>query len=65
MKERKLDDLITDYEYSNLSVSGERCRFSKVWKAFEEKLNEYGSKQRIEKIHVVIKDTKEILFYEI
>lgn len=34
-------------------------------KWFKEKLNEYGSKQRIEKIHVVIKDTKEILFYEI
>ena len=36
------NDLINDYEYSNLSVSGERCRFSKVWKAFEEKLNEYA-----------------------
>ena len=34
-------------------------------KWFKEKLNEYGSKQRIEKIHVVIKDAKEILFYEI
>ena len=36
------DDLITDYEYSNLSVSGERCRHSKVWRAFEEKLKEFA-----------------------
>lgn len=36
------DDLINDYEYSNLSVSGERCRFSKVWKAFRAKLEEFA-----------------------
>ena len=36
------EDLINDYEYSNLSVSGERCRCSVVWKAFMEKLNEFA-----------------------
>lgn len=36
------DDLITDYEYSNLSLSGERCRHSKVWRAFEAKLKEFA-----------------------
>lgn len=47
------NDLINDYEYSNLSVSGERNRFSKVWKAFEEKLNEYapGKSVRIQVVN--------------
>ena len=33
-----LDDMITEYELSNLSVSGERSRFSEVWVKFMEKL---------------------------
>ena len=36
------EDLINDYEYSNLSLSGERCRCSAVWKAFMAKLNEFA-----------------------
>ena len=36
------DDLITDYEYSNLSVSGERSRHSTVWRAFENKLQKFA-----------------------
>ena len=31
-------DCLNDYELSNLSVSGERCRFSEVWTKFMEKL---------------------------
>ena len=36
------DDLITDYEFSNLSVSGERIRYSTVWKKFEERLRSFA-----------------------
>ena len=32
------ETLLTEYELSNLSVSGERTRFSEVWKKFMEKL---------------------------
>lgn len=42
------DDLIDDYEYSNLSLSGERSRYSKVWLAFEEKLKEYAPGESIQ-----------------
>jgi len=31
-------DLLTDYELSTLSLSGERTRFSTVWRAFRERL---------------------------
>jgi len=33
-----LDDMVDEYEQSNLSVSGERSRFSEVWVKFMEKL---------------------------
>ena len=36
------DDLITDYEFSNLSVSGERIRYSTVWTRFEERLKTFA-----------------------
>ena len=36
------DDLITDYEFSNLSVSGERIRYSTVWSKFEKRLKEFA-----------------------
>ena len=36
------DDLITDYEFSNLSVSGERIRYSTVWSKFEARLKEFA-----------------------
>ena len=36
------EDLLTDYEFSNLSVSGERIRHSVVWKAFEERLKTFA-----------------------
>ena len=32
------ESLLTEYELSNLSISGERTRFSEVWKKFMEKL---------------------------
>ena len=41
-------DLINDYEYSNLSVSGERCRCSAVWLAFEQKLKEFAPGRSIQ-----------------
>lgn len=33
-----IDDMITDYEMTNLSVSGERIRYSEVWTKFMAKL---------------------------
>ena len=33
------DDLLTDYELSTMSLSGERTRFSTVWRAFRERLS--------------------------
>ena len=36
------DDLITEYELSNLSVSGERSRFSEVWREFMKELETYA-----------------------
>ena len=35
-------DMITEYELSNLSVSGERSRFSAVWTKFMEKLETFA-----------------------
>ena len=32
------DDLLTDYELSTMSLSGERTRFSTVWRVFRERL---------------------------
>ncbi|MBO4512954.1 MAG: tyrosine-protein phosphatase [Victivallales bacterium] len=37
-----LEDALTDYEYSNLSISGERSRFSQVFTAFLAKLETYA-----------------------
>ena len=37
-----ISDMITDYELSNLSVSGERSRFSAVWTKFMEKLESFA-----------------------
>ena len=37
-----LEDALTDYEYSNLSISGERSRFSEVFTAFLAKLETYA-----------------------
>ena len=37
-----LEDMLTDYEYSNLSISGERSRFSEVFTAFLAKLESYA-----------------------
>ena len=36
------EDLLTDYEFSNLSVSGERVRSSTVWQEFEARLREFA-----------------------
>lgn len=36
------DDLLTDYEFSNLSVSGERSRYSTVWHGFMAKLRSFA-----------------------
>ena len=35
------ESLVTEYELSNLSVSGERHRFTEVWTKFMEKLETY------------------------
>ena len=36
------ESLLTEYELSNLSVSGERNRFSEVWTGFMEKLKSFA-----------------------
>ncbi|MBE6402187.1 MAG: tyrosine-protein phosphatase [Lentisphaerae bacterium] len=36
------ENLLTDYEFSNFSVSGERIRYSTVWKKFEERLHSFA-----------------------
>lgn len=38
-----MEDILTEYELSNLSVSGERSRFSEVWTKFMEKLQTFGT----------------------
>ena len=42
------DDLLTDYEFSNLSVSGERIRYSTVWQAFEKKLQTFAPGESVQ-----------------
>lgn len=41
-------DLLTDYEFSNLSVSGERIRWSTVWQAFEKKLQTFAPGESVQ-----------------
>ena len=42
------EDLLTDYEFSNLSVSGERIRWSTVWQAFEKKLQTFAPGESVQ-----------------
>lgn len=43
-----LEDALTDYEFSNLSISGERSRFSKVFTAFLAKLETFAPGETIQ-----------------
>ena len=42
------EDLLTDYEFSNLSISGERIRYSTVWQAFVKKLQEFAPGESVQ-----------------
>ena len=43
-----LEDALTDYEFSNLSTSGERSRFSKVFTAFLARLETFAPGKSIQ-----------------
>lgn len=44
------ENLLDDYEYSNLSVSGERTRFSFTWTEFMKKLDTFPGKNRRDRV---------------
>lgn len=46
----KEEDLLDDYEYSNLSVSGERSRFTFVWTEFMKKLDTFPGQNRHDRV---------------
>ena len=46
----KEEDLLDDYEYSNLSVSGERSRFTFVWTEFMKKLDTFPGQTRHDRV---------------